>query len=175
METSQPLVSSTQTNLGPSARTPADRGPWGFGEGVVDSDHSPGRSALRTLSASTALGWAPWAGVRLPMHTNPPGNQNRSFSTPRAHSPCKIALYPGHAPFFDRRRARRNLGVRFRLIRAVSTRRARQSCTDPRSGPKRVGASRMAARARTREGPRSSFRCFVMLSDPQSWMTELVD
>ena len=34
------------------------------------------------------------------MHMNLPGNQNRSFSTPRAHSPCKIALYPGHAPFW---------------------------------------------------------------------------
>ena len=73
------------------------------------------------------------------------------FSTPRAHSPCKIALYPGHAPFWARRRARRNLGVHFRLIRAVSTRRAGQSCTDPRSEPNRVGASPMAARARTRE------------------------
>ena len=39
LETPQPLVSSTQTSLGPSARTPADRGPWGFGKGVVSSDH----------------------------------------------------------------------------------------------------------------------------------------
>ena len=129
-----PLVRPTQTGPGPSARTPTDCGTYGFGEGVVGSDHPTGRSALRTPSVSTALGWAHWAEVRLPMHTNLPGNQNRSFSTPRAHSPCKIALYPGHAPFWARRRARRNLGVRFRLIRAVSTRRARQSCTDPRSG-----------------------------------------
>ena len=59
---------------------------------MVGSDHPTGRSALRTPSASTALGWAPWAGVRLPMHMNLPGNQNRSFQqrrerTPRARSP----------------------------------------------------------------------------------------
>ena len=126
-----PLVRLTQTGPGPSARTPTDCGTYGFGEGVLGSDHPTPRSALRTPSASTALGWAPWAGVRLPMHTNLPGNQNRSFSTPRAHSPCKIALYPGHAPFWVRRGARRNLGVRFRLIRAVSTRRTTQSCIDP--------------------------------------------
>ena len=94
LETPQPLVSSTQTSLGPSARTPADRGPWGFGKGVVSSDHRGGSWPLLAPSASTALGWAPWAGVRLPMHMNLPGNQTRSFSTPRAHSPCKIAPYP---------------------------------------------------------------------------------
>jgi len=166
-----PLVRPSQTRLGHPARTPADCGAYGFGEGVVGSDHPTGRSALRTPSASTALGWAPWAGVRLPMHTNPPGNQNRSFSTPRAHSPCKIALYPGHAPFWARRRARRNLGVRFRLIRAVSTRRARQSCTDPRSGPKRVGASRMAARARTREVLRQDRGLAVEARSPPTQMS----
>ena len=53
-----------------------------------------------------------------------PGNLNRPFRAPRAHSPGRIALYPGHAPFWARRRARWNLGVRFRLIWAVSTRRA---------------------------------------------------
>ena len=126
-----PLVRPNQTHLGRSARAPVDRGPWGFGEGVVDSDHSPGRSALRTLSASTALGWVTWAGARLPMHMNVPGRQNRSSSTQRAHSPRKIAPYPGHAPFWARRGARRNLGVRFRLIRAVSTRQTTQSCIDP--------------------------------------------
>ena len=147
-----PLVRPTQTGPGPSARTPTDCGTYGFGEGVVGSDHPTGRSALRTPSASTALGWAPWAGVRLPMHTNLPGNQNRSFSTPRAHSPCKIALYPGHAPFWVRRGARRNLGVRFRLIRAVSTRRTTQSCIDPASWTEPCWRlPRMAARARTRE------------------------
>ena len=102
LEMSQPLVSSTQTSLGPSARTPADRGPWGFGKGVVNSDRRGGSWPLLAPSASTALGWAPWAGVRLPMHMNLPGNQNRSFSTPRAHSPCKIAPYPGRAPFWAR-------------------------------------------------------------------------
>ena len=35
-------------------------------------------------------------GASPPMHTNLPGNQNRSFSTLRAHSsPCKIALTSG--------------------------------------------------------------------------------
>ena len=126
-----PLVRPSQTRPRHPARTPADRGPWGFGKGVVSSDHRRGSWPLLAPSASTALGWAPWAGVRLPMHMNLPGNQNRSFSTPRAHSPCKIALYPGHAPFWVRRGARWNLGLRFRLIQAVSTRRTTQSCIDP--------------------------------------------
>jgi len=93
----------------------------------------------------------------------------------RAHSPCKIALYPGHAPFFDRRRARRNLGVRFRLIRAVSTRRAGQSCTDPRSEPNRVGASPMAARARTREVLRPDRGPAVEARSPPTQMSCDVD
>ena len=53
------LVSSTQTGLGPSARTPADCGTCGFGDGVVSSDHLTGRLALGTPSATPALGWAP--------------------------------------------------------------------------------------------------------------------
>ena len=53
-----PLVRSSQTHLWRSARAPVDRGPWGLGEGVVSSDHPPGRSALGTPSAASALGWA---------------------------------------------------------------------------------------------------------------------
>ena len=145
---------STQTGLGPSARTQTDCGTYGFGEGEVDSDHPTGRSALRTPSVSTALGWGPWAEVRLPMHTNLPGSQNPPFRASRAHSSCKIAPYPGRALFWPPRGARWNLGVRFRLIRAVSTRRTTQSCIDPAFWAEQcwaVGASRMAARARTRE------------------------
>ena len=52
-----PLVRPSQTHLGRSARAPVDRGPWGLGEGVVSSDHPPGRSALGTPSAASALGW----------------------------------------------------------------------------------------------------------------------
>ena len=126
-----PLVRLTQTGPGPSARTPTDCGTYGFGEGVVGSDHPTGRSALRTPSVSTALGWGPWAEVRLPMHTNLPGNQNRSFSALRAHSPCRIAPNPGRAPFWPPRGARRDPGVNSRPIRAVSTRRTAQSCIDP--------------------------------------------
>ena len=58
-ETPCPLVRLTQTVLVHPARTPADCGRCGFGEGVVDSDHPRGRSALRTPSAAPALGWAP--------------------------------------------------------------------------------------------------------------------
>ena len=59
-ETPQPrLRRPTQTGLGRSARTPTDCGTCGFGEGVVGSDHPTGRSALRTPSVSTALGWTP--------------------------------------------------------------------------------------------------------------------
>ena len=56
LETPQPLSRHTQTGLGPSGRTPTDRGPYGFGKGVVSSDHRHGSWPLRTPSASTALG-----------------------------------------------------------------------------------------------------------------------
>ena len=58
-ETPCPLVRLTQTVLVHPARTPADCGTCGFGEGVVDSDHPTGRLALGTPSAAPALGWAP--------------------------------------------------------------------------------------------------------------------
>ena len=77
---------------------------------------------------------APSRGARPPMCPDLSGNQNRPSRAPRAHSPCKIAIYPGRVPFWPPRGGRRNLGLRFRLIRAVSARRATQSCTDPRSG-----------------------------------------
>ena len=38
-----PLVRPSQTHLGRSARAQVDRGPWGFGEGVVGSDHPGNR------------------------------------------------------------------------------------------------------------------------------------
>ena len=64
----------------------------------------------------------------------------------RELSPCAGSrpIYPGRAPFWARRDARRNLGVRVRLIRAVSTRRTTQSCIDPAfflGRTDRVGAS----------------------------------
>ena len=83
---------STQTRLGLSALTPADRGTLGFGEGT---DRHDGGQPLRTPSAAPALGWAPWVGVRPPMHTDMQGKQNRPFRAPRANFPCRIALYPG--------------------------------------------------------------------------------
>ena len=45
-----PLRGGTQTRPGPSARTPTDRGAWGFGEGVVSSDHRPRSWPERTPS-----------------------------------------------------------------------------------------------------------------------------
>ena len=76
----------------PGARTGRPRA-IGFWGGVVSSDHRDESWPLRTPSAFMALGWAPCAGVRLPMHMNLPGNPNRPSTAPRAHSPCKIALY----------------------------------------------------------------------------------
>ena len=70
-----------------------------------------------------------------------PGNQNRPSRAPRAHSPCKIALYPGRALFWPPRGARRDPGVRFRLIRAVSTRELSGRVSIRHPGPNRVGAS----------------------------------
>jgi hypothetical protein len=57
------------------------------------------RSAkLRTPSAAPALGWATCVGVRSPMHTDLPGNQNLSLSDRREQTfPCRIT-YPGRAP-----------------------------------------------------------------------------
>ena len=55
LEMSQPLRSHTQTRPGPSARAPADRGPWGFGWGVVSSDRHSGGQPLRAHTLKT-----PW-------------------------------------------------------------------------------------------------------------------
>jgi hypothetical protein len=70
------------------------------------------------------------AGARPPMRTHLPESQNRPSRAPRAHSPCWITLNPGRVPFWPTRGARRNLRMRFRLIRAVSTRLAHESCID---------------------------------------------
>jgi len=71
-----------------------------------------------------------------------PGNQNRPSRAPRAHSlPVQDRPKSGRAPFWAQRGAMWNSGGHSRLIEAFSTRRPRQSCTDPRSGPDRVGAS----------------------------------
>ena len=51
-----PLKRPTQTGLGPSARTPTDCGTWGFGKGLVSSDHLARRLALGTPRAAQALG-----------------------------------------------------------------------------------------------------------------------
>eukprot|EP00964_Phaeocystis_antarctica_P002597 scaffold1361_cov66-Phaeocystis_antarctica.AAC.2 len=65
------------------------------------------------------------------MRTDLPGSQNRPFRAPRANSPCRIAYIRGVHRSGPHRDVRRNLGVRFRLIRAVSARRTTQSCIDP--------------------------------------------
>jgi hypothetical protein len=103
----------------------------GFGEGGGKQRLRSGSWPLRTPSASMALGRTPLVGAPPPMCTHLPGRQNRSSRAPRAHSPCWIALNPGRAPFWPPRGARRNLRMCFRLIRAVSTRLATQSCIDP--------------------------------------------
>jgi hypothetical protein len=103
----------------------------GFWGGVVGTDRHDGGQPLRTPSAAPALGWAPWVGVRPPMHTDLPGKQNRPFRAPRANSPCRIALYPGGHRYGPHRGVRRDPGVYSRLIRVVSTRQTTQSCIDP--------------------------------------------
>ena len=55
LKTPWPLKRPTQTGLGPSARTPTDRGTCGFGEGVVGSDRHSGGQSLRTPSAVVAF------------------------------------------------------------------------------------------------------------------------
>ena len=53
-----------------------------------------------------------------------------SDRAPERTSPCRITYTRGRAPFSGPRVARRNLRMCFRLIRAVSTRLAHQSCID---------------------------------------------
>ena len=76
------------------------------------------------------------------MRTHLPESQNRPSRAPRAHSPCWITLNPGRVPFWPTRGARRNLRMRFRLIRAVSTRLAHHATSRVsiwHSVPNRVG------------------------------------
>jgi hypothetical protein len=130
LETPWPLDRPSQTHLGASARAPADCRTWGFWEGGGKQRLRTGSWPLRAPSAAPALGWAPWVGVRPPMHTDLPRKQNWPFRAPRANFPCRIALYPGGHRSGPHRGVRRNLRMCFRLIRAVSTRRAGQSCID---------------------------------------------
>ena len=86
------------------------------------------------------------------MRTDLPGDPSRSFSAPRAHSPCRIAPNPGRAPFWPPRGAKRDPGVNSRPIRAVSTRRTAHAVVY-RSGVLSVtvlAPPGMAARARRR-------------------------
>jgi hypothetical protein len=79
------------------------------------------------------------------MHADLPKNPEPAFRAPERTSPCRITYTRGRAPFWPPRGARRNLGARFRLIRAVSTWLTHQSCIDlafcVHSVPNRVGAS----------------------------------
>ena len=77
------------------------------------------------------------------------GKPEPAFQSAESALPVQNRPNPGRAPFWPPRGARRNLGVRFRLIRAVSTRRATQSCTDPRSGAEPCAAL-WEGRARSR-------------------------
>ena len=90
----------------------------------------------------------------------------------RAHSPCKIAPYSGHAPFWARRGARQNLGVRFRLLRTVSTRRVfrcgilGRTVMAPPGWPRALDRERCSGQigaSLSRRGPRRP-RCPVVLS-----------
>jgi len=104
------------------------------------------------------------------------GKPEPAFQSAESALPVQNRPNPGRLPFWPPRGARRKLGVRFRLIRAVSTRRATQSCTDPRSGGRTVrgplGGPRTLERERcsgrigaspSRRGPRRP-RCPVVLS-----------
>ena len=62
------------------------------------------------------------------------GKPEQAFQRTESVLPVQgIALYPGRAPFWPPRGARRNLRMRYRLIWAVAKRRAHQSCIDPAS------------------------------------------
>ena len=87
---------------GPSAHTPADRGPWGFGEGVVSSDRQPASWPLCTRAPPSPHGtWvnALGKGAASDALSNLPGIQNRPVSAPRANSPR--AQRKGHAAEVD--------------------------------------------------------------------------
>ena len=86
LETPWPLDRPSQTHLGASARAPADCRIWGFWEGGGKQRLRTGSWPLRAPSAAPALGWAPWVGVRPPMHTDLPRKQNWPFRAPRANS-----------------------------------------------------------------------------------------
>jgi hypothetical protein len=62
------------------------------------------------------------------MHVDLPGKSEPVFRAPRANLSVQNHLYPGRAPFSASRTVRRDPGVHSRLIRAVSIRRAGQSC-----------------------------------------------
>ena len=71
-----------------------------------------------------------------PMRCGPAGKSGTGLHNQSAGANFSVQnhLYPGargRAPFSAPRVARRNLRMCFRLIRAVSTRRATQSCIDP--------------------------------------------
>jgi hypothetical protein len=160
LEEPQPLRRPSQTHLGPSARAPTDRGTWGFGKGVVSSDFADQWKlaiARAERRPSTWVGWASWVGVRAPMHTDLPRKQNWPFRAPRANSSRagSPSLYPGGHRSGPHRGVRRDPGVRHsRLIRAVSTRRATQSCIDPAFWAEpfwRPGARHACVRARRRK------------------------
>jgi hypothetical protein len=90
-------------SLGPSARTLTARGPWGFGEGVVSSDHIS-RWKLAIAHAERLHGtWVnalSKGAASVPMHTDLPESRTRGryrrtvlprtdlcFRAPRARAP----------------------------------------------------------------------------------------
>jgi hypothetical protein len=98
-------------SLGPSARTLTARGPWGFGEGVVSSDHIS-RWKLAIAHAERLHGtWVnalSKGAASVPMHTDlytgkpdartvptyrPTENRPLFQSAESARSPCRIAVF----------------------------------------------------------------------------------
>jgi hypothetical protein len=130
-EVPQPLMRPTQTHIGPSARAPTDRGTWGFGKGVVSSDFAVEVGHCARRAPPRHLGGRPEHGSCLRCMRTCREIRNRpSDRAPERTSPCRITYTRGRAPFSGPRVARRNLRMCFRLIRAVSTRLAHQSCID---------------------------------------------
>ena len=167
----------SQTRPRHPARTPADCGACGFGEGVVEATIlAEGRRCSRR-APPRPLGGRPEQGrglrcARIYRETRTSLPERAESALPVQNRPISGACAVLGPP----RGARRDPGVRFRLIRAVATQRATQSCIDPaswtepcwrlRGWPRALERERCSGRIGTslpRRGPRRP-RCPVVLS-----------
>ena len=107
--------------------------PWAMGFGGGGGKQRPSCGKVGVGHAERRL--STWVGdLSRGAASDVPGSIGKpepAFQSAESALPVQNRPNPGRLPFWPPRGARRNLGVRFRLIRAVSTRRAGQSCIDP--------------------------------------------